>query len=397
MFLPRTLSFATLLVLAHIACGADWPHFRGPDRTGISLETQWRSEWKGDIPVAWKASVGLGYSGVVVSRGRLATAGYANGKDTVYCFDAVSGKSLWTHSYPAELGDRYYEGGTTGAPTFDGEHLFWVSRWGDLKCFEAATGRIVWEKNIAAETGAPVPTWGITGAPLVTGDLLVLNVGDAGAAVEKTTGKLVWKSAAKDCGYSTPLPWGSLAIFGSAKGYVAVKIKTGEEVWRVRWLTEYGVNAADPVLGDGRMFVSSGYGKGGALFRLSGEAAPEEIWKTKNLRTQLNAAVLFEGHLYGVDGDTTQKATLKCLDFQTGEEKWAEPGFGSGGVIVAGGRLLALSGIGELMIAPASPAGFKPTARTQVFGPNAWTAPVLANGFVYCRNGRGELVALPLQ
>jgi outer membrane protein assembly factor BamB len=272
-----------------------------------------------------------------------------------------------------------------------------LSRWGDLKCFDAGSGRVIWEKNIAKETAAPIPTWGFTGAPLVSGDLLVLNVGDAGAAVEKATGKLVWKSAAKDCGYSTPLPLGALAVFGSAKGYVAVNMKTGEEAWRLRWLTEYGVNAADPVLAASRIFVSSGYGKGGGLFNLEGGKAPEELWKSKVLRTQLNAAVFYEGHLYGVDGDTTQKATLKCVDFNTGEEKWAESGFGSGGVIVVGRRLIALSGLGELTIAPASPSGFRPTARMQVFGPNAWTAPIFANGFLYCRNGRGELVAINLQ
>ena len=46
----------------------------------------------------------------------------------------------------------------------------------------------------------------------------------------------------------------------------------------------------------------------------------------------------------------------------------AEPGFGSGGVIIADGKLIALSGTGELLIAPATPEGFKPTTRAQVLG-----------------------------
>jgi outer membrane protein assembly factor BamB len=157
------------------------------------------------------------------------------------------------------------------------------------------------------------------------------------------------------------------------------------------------VNAADPVHADGRLFISSGYGKGGALLKLKGNGAPEELWKTKSLKTQLNAAVLHKGYLYGVDGDTTQKAPLKCIDFATGEEKWSEPGFGSGGLTIVDGHILALSGLGEVMIAQASPAEFKTTARTQVFGPKAWTAPVFANGLLYCRNGRGELVVLNLK
>jgi outer membrane protein assembly factor BamB len=227
-------------------------------------------------------------------------------------------------------------------------------------------------------------------------NLLILNVGDAGTAVDKTTGKVVWKSATKDAGYSTPLAMGELVILATTENYLAVNMKTGAEAWRFRWLTQYGVNAADPIVSGDRVFISTGYGKGGALLKLGG-AAPEAVWKTKILKTQLNAAVLYEGNLYGVDGDTTVKAPLKCLDFATGEEKWSEPNFGTGGVIVADGKLIALSGVGELMIAPASPAGFKPTTRFQVFGPKSWTAPVLANGLLYCRNQRGELVVLNLK
>jgi outer membrane protein assembly factor BamB len=393
--------FLTLLLLVHTRAFADdWPHFRGPNRNGTSAEKNWQPGFSGEPPVAWTAEVGLGFSSIVVAKGRAATAGHANGQDTVFCFDATSGKPLWKHSYAAELGDKFYEGGTTGTPTFDEDRLYWLSRWGDLFCFDAATGKIVWQTQVQKETGAPIPTWGYTGAPLVQGDLLVLNVGEAGAAVEKATGKLVWKSAAKDCGYSTPLPRTrddrTLVLFSNSENYLAVDPKTGKEAWRFRWLTQYGVNASDPVISGDQIFISSGYGKGGALLKLGG-AAPEQVWKTKVLRTQLNAAVLHDGHLYGVDGDTTEKGRLKCVEFATGKEKWAEPGFGSGGVIVADGKLIALSAMGELMIAPASPEGFKPTTRAQVLGTKCWTAPVLANGLIYCRNSRGSIAVIDVR
>jgi outer membrane protein assembly factor BamB len=377
---------------------ADWPNFRGPTHDGVSAEKGWRTEWSGDgPPVAWKAEVGMGFSAVMVANGRAATVGHASGKDTVFCYDAVSGKESWKHSYPAELGDKYYEGGTTGTPTYEGDRLYWLSRWGDLFCFDAASGKIHWQSNIQKETEAPIPTWGYTGAPLVQGDLLILNVGDAGAAVAKATGKLVWKSAAKDCGYSTPVPLNhngkSLVVLANADSYVAVDTKTGAEVWRQRWLTQYNVNAANPVFAGEQMFISTGYGKGGALFKL-GAGTPEQVWKTKALRTQMNAAVWHNGHLYGSDGDTTEKAALKCLESATGKQVWTEAGFGSGGVMIADGQLIALSAMGELMIAPASPDGFKPITRAQVIAPKCWTVPVLANGFIYCRNFRGDIVAL---
>ncbi|MBI5774662.1 MAG: PQQ-like beta-propeller repeat protein [Verrucomicrobia bacterium] len=387
--------------IANVSFAGDWPHWRGLQRNGVSPETGWSDIFSAGTPVvAWKAKVRLGFSSFAVAQGRAFTMGHANGKDTVFAFDATMGRELWKHSYEAELGDKYFEGGTTGTPTVDGERVFVLSRWGDVFCFEAASGKIVWSKNVQKETGVRVPDWGFTGAPLVHENLLILNVGEAGLALDKATGKIVWRSADDNAGYSTPLPikrgndW--LAVFGNGSAYVAVNPRDGTEAWRIKWLTEYGVNASDPIVEGDRIFLCTGYGKGGALFEL-GVAGPKQIWKTKLLHTQLNAAVLFKGHLYGADGDTTEKASLKCLDFATGVEKWAQRGFGSGAVIVADGRLIALGGTGELMIAPASPDGFKPTARAQVLGGKCWTAPVLANGLLYCRNGRGDVAVVDLR
>ena len=397
--LPR---FALILLLSPSIAGAgDWPHFRGPTRDGVSVEKGWRVEALAPAPkIAWKAQVGLGFSSIVISGGRAATAGHADGKDTVFCFDAATGKPLWTHSYPAELGDKFFEGGTTGTPTFDGDRLFWLSRWGDLMCLDASSGKVVWEKNIAKETGAPIPTWGYTGAPLVAGDLLVLNVGEAGTGVHKATGKIAWQSAAKDAGYSTPLPveisGAKFVLMGNSTSYLAVDPATGKEAWRFRWVTQYNVNAADPIVSGGRAFISTGYSKGGVLLELNTDE-PKQLWKTKALRTQMNAAVLHDGHLYGADGDNTESGSLKCVEFAGGAEKWRHEGFGTGGVVVADGKLIALSAPGELLIAPASPAGFAPAARAKVLGGQCWTAPVLANGLVYCRNSRGEIAVIDLR
>ncbi len=237
LMLRSSVSALFALLASALASADDWPHFRGPTRDGVSTEKSWKAEWSADgPPVAWKAEVGLGFSSIVVAKGRAATAGHASGKDTVFCFDAASGKVLWQHSYPAELGDKFYEGGTTGTPTWEGGRLYWLSRWGDLICFEGADGKIVWQTNVQQETEAPVPTWGYTGAPLVQGNLLILNIGEAGAAVGKATGKLVWKSAAKDAGYSTPLPLmregKTLAVLANSEHYVALDPQTGKEAWR---------------------------------------------------------------------------------------------------------------------------------------------------------------------
>ncbi len=389
------LFLAAAPLLAH---AADWPQWRGPARNGIATEKGWLDQFPAVGPkIAWRAQVGLGASSFVVAGGRAFTMGHADGKDTVFCFEASSGKPIWKHSYPAELGDKFFEGGTTGTPTLDGDRLYTLSRWGDTFCFDAATGKILWSVNVQKETGCRVPDWGFTGAPLVLDGRLILNVGEAGVALDKTTGKILWKSGDKDAGYSPPLPvelgGRTLVLLGSSKSYLAVNPVDGKEAWRAAWVTEYGVNAADPIVSGGRMFISSGYGKGGALFTL-GTGAPDEVWRARAFRTQLNAAVLHAGHLYGVDGDTTSIGGIKCLDFATGTEKWAHKDFRVGALSMADGLLLALSGTGTLVIAPASPAEFKPTATAKILDGKCWTAPVLAHGLIYCRNTNGAVVVV---
>jgi len=65
-----------------------------------------------------------------------------------------------------------------------------------------------------------------------------------------------------------------------------------------------------------------------------------------------------------------------------------------GAVTMADGKLIVLSENGELMVADASPTGFKPISRAQVLGKICWAAPVLANGKIYCRNGGGDVVCV---
>ena len=181
---------------------------------------------------------------------------------------------------------------------------------------------------------------------------------------------------------------------GSGQSYLAVDAETGREQWRIRWLTQYGVNAADPVIDGDRVFISTGYGKGAALLKPGAGPEPEVLWKSKVLRTQINGAVLIDGYLYGSDGDSTEKAALKCVAIADGTEKWSEPGATFGALMAADGRLIVLGDHGELMVAPASPKGFQPTARAQVLGGKCWTAPVLANGFIFCRNSRGDVICV---
>ena len=383
----------TMLAAAATTHAADWNRYRGPDLNGISKETGWQANWPTEGPKRlWKNSVGVGFSSVTVSQGHVFTIGNADDTDTVYCFDAASGGTVWKHPYPCKLDPKFYEGGPSSTPTVDGDRVYTMSKKGDLFCLNAADGKIIWSKNIQNELGAQEPTWGFAGSPLAEGDKLIINMGEAGTALDKKTGKLIWTSGKGVSGYSTPLPFDQgkercVAIM-AAKSVVAVKVSDGKEVWSYPWETSYDVNAANPIISEGKLFLSSGYEHGCALLDISKEK-PAKIWQNKNMRNHFASSILWKGFLYGVDENE-----LRCLVWDTGEVKWSDKKFGKGSLMMADGKIIGLADKGQLMVAEATPVAFKPISQAQVLGGKCWSVPVLSNGKIYCRNAKGDLVCL---
>lgn len=388
-----TSCLAIIALSAVVAPAADWPNFRGPTHDGISKETGWTTAWPADGPkVLWKAKVGLGFSAIVVANGRAYTQGNTKDVDTIFCFDANTGTPVWKHSYAAPLDPKYYEGGTSATPTVDGDRVYTISKRGIIHCLGAADGKVIWTKNLQEELGAKIPDWGFAGSFFIEGDLAILNIGAAGTALDKKTGKVVWTSGTEESGYSTPVPYdaaGERAVMLAIKqDVVALKIKDGKELWRFPWKTQYDVNAANPILSGSKVFISSGYNRGGGVFDIS-KNPPAKVWENKNMRNHMASSVLWQGHLYGVDENQ-----LRCVVFETGEVKWTDKVTGKGSLILADGKLIVLTERGELIVANPAPEGFKAISRAQVVGGKCWSAPTLANGKIYVRTGPGDVVCL---
>jgi len=392
-------SMAAVLVLitlgAFTASGSDWPRWRGPDLNGISQEKGWLAKWPAEGPKRlWRATVGTGFSSLTVVGDRVYTMGNASDTDSTVCLDARTGKVIWQHSYPCPLDPKNFEGGPCATPTVADGRVYTHSRKGDVFCLDAMKGTVIWTKNLNQELGLEIPTWGCASSVLIEGNLAVLNMGSAGVALDKQSGKVAWVSAKSAGAYATPVPLTLgpdrfLAIL-SRRSLIAVKPADGQEAWSYPWKTEYDVNAADPIIAGDKVFISSGYNRGGTVLKVTAKGA-EKVWENKNMRNHFNSCVLWQGHLYGPDD-----GGLRCLDFETGELKWTYREFGKGSLIVADGCLVALSEKGDLFIAKAVPAAFEPISRAKVLTGKCWTSPVLANGRVYCRNAAGHVACLDL-
>ncbi|MBI4565252.1 MAG: PQQ-binding-like beta-propeller repeat protein [Planctomycetes bacterium] len=397
------LSLATILCAGQLLAmttsrGPEWPRWRGPDGTGISKETEWDPQALAKGPkVKWKVNVGEGHSCVSIADKRLYTLGNKNNVDVIYCVDAETGKEVWHHTYPSKKGNYP---GPRSTPALDGDFVYTMSRDGLALCLDAKTGKVKWQVDLLSEHGGSHITWGLAGSPLVVGDAVFYNAGASGVALNKATGKKIWASGGGKGGYATPVFFKNkdrecLAIF-SSKDVFVVDAKTGEKLLDHRWETSYDVNAPDPLFFDGKLFITSGYNRGCALLDLSGAGA-RTVWENQNLSCHFSSPIYLDGHIYGVDGNTGT-GQLRCLDAKTGEVKWSERG-GFENLMIAGGKILAIDKKGELKIAEADPSGYKEIAQATVLSRRAqnWTAPVLCNGLIYCRNSKGDLVCIDVR
>lgn len=399
----RTRLAGLLLALAAsapaVAQTTDWPRWRGPDGNGIAPEERVNPKaLSGQPKIAWKASLGYGFSSVAVAGGRVYGMGNTANTDTVYCLDADTGRVLWKHSYRCSQGSYP---GPRATPTVHEGVVYTLSQEGHLFALDAASGAVRWQKHLADDLGIRPPGWSFAGSVVVAGDRLVLNAGQSGLALDRATGATIWESGRSPGGYATPVlaelsgrP--SVVIFGERAAY-GVDLADGTVRWSFDWVTGSDVNAADPVVLGTRVFVASAYDKGSAVYDVSG-ARPVAVWRNDAFRTHFSSFVAIDGFVYGIDGDARAPNTgaLRCLDARTGKTAWSSPsGFGS--LIATRDHLVVLNASGTIIVAEASSAGYRELARASLPRNQYWTPPALAGGKLFVRNLVGDLFAIDVR
>lgn len=402
---PGMVTAAGLLAACATAGAGDWPQFRGPNRDGISAETGWVADWPASGPkVVWKADVGVGYSAVSVVGDRLYTMGNADGRDRVWCLEAATGKEVWSHRYACldDEAKRERYPGPRMTPTVDGGAVFTLSRYGHVFCLGAADGKVRWSVNVMDDHGVRQTKfrWGLAGSPLVAGKRVVFDLGGS-CAFEKATGKLAWRALDGAAAFSSPV---RVEVDGkahvtafNADGFALLNLADGGLLGQLLPFTNrYLANIATPIVTGGKVFIASGYGRGCALLEPSA-AGLKAIYQKREMECMSVSPVLHEGHVYGINGEAGHRGTLVCMELQTGKVKWTQRiAKVGGGMLLADGKLLYTEADGDLVVAAASPEGFKQIARAKVTGP-CRTMPVLAGGRLYCRGQAGELACLDVR
>ena len=269
---------------------SSWPAFRGEQRDGV-YRGAIRTSWDGLTPM-WKKPVGGGRASFSVADGRAFTIEQRGENEVVAAYDVLTGKELWTNAWDAKFSTWMGGGeGPRATPTWFDGLVYALGGKGEFRCLDAASGSVVWRTDILKDTGASNLRWGMAGSPLVSGDaVIVMPGGSKGrtvAAYERKTGKRLWTALDGNTAYASPMQVTLLGIpqylFVTSERLVGLSADKRTIVWEYPWTTGHDANATQPiVIGDNRVFYSSGYGTGAVVleFTRSGDRfTVHQVWR----------------------------------------------------------------------------------------------------------------------
>lgn len=394
-----------LLLLTQLVPGSSWSSYLGPNGNGTA---------PGDIPLKiqkegpktlWKTNVGRGCASFAVVDGKALTVGNRNDQDTLWCFDAKSGKVLWKKTYQEDLAPKFYEGGPGATPIVDEGLVYNLSKSGRLSCHDLQSGEEKWIVHFQDDLEGNKPTWGYSSSPVVYGDvLLCLPCAKEGSlvALDKKTGKERWRSShTARPGYSAPV----LCTYNGRDAAVVFHGRTlvgydlsakGKVLYQFQWRTPYDVNASNPqILGD-LIFLASGYGMGYAVIDVS-KSEPVIVHRNRDLPMIFQNAFVEDGDVIGCFGDKRYEAELYRMDFKSGKIRWRHGIPGSrGSTARIGDTTVALSETGMVIFGKAGKEKFTETGRHQILEELCWAPLAIGEGCLYARTNEGEVVCVSL-
>ncbi len=425
--LPGIFSAIGWICFVSPSLAEDWPHWRGPVRTGRTSESSgWENgRWPVKAPL-WQSNVGTGAAAPVFAEGRIYTVGWSEGRDTLSCLEPATGKMLWKQSFPAPeygrhaVGDKSMYRGSTATPEYDPTSglIFTLGCDGDLHAWDTRqSGKEVWSLNLYDRFGIPrrpqitqrkntLRDYGFTTAPLVTGDWVIVEVGDPQrgclmAFDKRNGGDPVWCSENRDpAGHSggmarmevEGIPCVAVATSWNALVVRIDGANAGKTVAAYEWKTDFS-NTIAGISAEGQdLLIASRYNQMAmARITVTLKDGARELWRNR-YPTGVCTPVIHDGLVYFANHG------VHCIDFTTGRLVWEGGKVGDAGscLFTGDGRLVVWANDGDLSLIEGgrrSPQRCLVLAESpRLLNDMAWPHVVLANGRLLCKTLNGDLI-----
>lgn len=367
-----------LFVLAGAALGADWRQFRGEGGQGVSTEKGLPVEWSEMENIVWKAVLpGAGASCPVTAGKRVFVTCYSGyGLDVknpgnmddlrrhLLCLDRDTGKTLWAKEFMPSLpehkyvGEGAYHGYAASTPIIEGDRLYVFFGKSGVYCFDL-DGKEIWHALVGKNTHG----WGSGPSPILYKGFLIVNASvESGAlvALEKATGKEIWRSPGINAAWNTPVlvktPERTELVVSVNDRVVSVDPDTGKELWRAEGVHRYVCPSV--VANDGVVYAIGG-GNTSLAVKAGGQGDVSKslgVWRV-NKGSNVGSPIYHEGHLYWASDNG---GVVHCQEAATGKfvysehlkpdagQIWASP-------ILADGKLYYVSKSNGVYVVAAQP------------------------------------------
>jgi len=387
---------------------SDAPQFFGPNRDGVVRAARLARDWNATPPrQLWRQPIGSAWSAFAVVGGRAYTQEQRGEDEAATCYEALTGRLLWTHANKVRFFQWQGGEGPRATPTVFQGHVFAYGATGILDCLDAQTGQLVWSRDVLKENHLENLVWGVSASPLVFDNTVVvtggMTAGPTVLAYDRTTGRPLWQAGKDRASYASPilatLAGRRVVLSANAPSLTANDTSTGEELLNYPWAPEAKwPKAAQPAALPGdRVFLSAGYGLGCVLLQItadaSGKLVATEVWKSMRMKTQFNSVAARNGFLYGLDD-----GLLACVDLANGNRKWKNGRFGSGQTLLVDDLVIVQSEPGPVFLAAAKPEGYEELGQIPALSSKTWNHPTLAGRYLLIRNAlEAACYELPVQ
>ncbi len=377
--------------------------WRGIDRTGVySKEKNLLKEWPAEGPkLLWfHDSIPDGYSSVSVVKNTVFLTGIIDSLDVILAIK--KGKILWQTAYGRAWDGPFPNSRVT--PTIENNKIFVSSGRGDIACLNAKNGKIIWSYKASEKHEGNFPRFGLSESLLIDKNKVFFTSGGNQTtmiALDKKTGKLVWKSESLKGGpsYTSPLMVkknGENLIITTTESYIiGVKPENGQIIWKfdyAQYKAERNNYTNTPLYHNNELYISNGYNHSAVKLKLADDLKSVSLmWVDSVLDIHHGGAVKLGDYIYGSNWEHNRMGNWVCLNWNTGKVMYETEWKNKGSIISAEGLLYCFEEkTGYLALVKADPKEFKIISSFKIpkgAGPY-WAHPVINNGILYVRHGK---------